>query len=341
MSPTHRIAVVITVPLLTTLLAGCPPRGGSGGQGTGLAGRVAYQRESAGTLLDIYLLDASGANESALVATAENDEWPSCGVVPDGMPNANNDEQRVPGIAFVSKQAGVTDIFTIPLTGGVNPVNRTNDPQDAADDAYEDNTPDVSTDNRIAFASNRDGDFDIWVMSSNGAEKRPAWQGTTNANTCVDSEPAWSPDNSKIAYTSDCGGNGFAIWVGSTSTQLNPDGSLPRPSLVARVANRHLTDPYWSPNGAQLVAESCAQSNSEDCDIVIMNADGSNLRNLTSTLNIAEVDPAFSADGQTIIMTSFPAGGTGTQIARMPVAGGAATVMSPSGTHGRGPEHVP
>jgi hypothetical protein len=65
------------------------------------------------------------------------------------------------------------------------------------------------------------------------------------------------------------------------------------------------------------------------------------LRNLTNTPNIGEVDPVFSADGQSIIMGYFPAGGTGIQIARMPAAGGAATVISPQGSHGRGPVHVP
>ncbi len=333
MHHSRHISLFIALPLLASLLTGCPPnRGGGSGaapRGPALAGRILYQHESAGTGLDIFLLDAGGASESALVATPEHDEWPTLGPVPtDGSPHM---------IAFASKQNGISDIFTFPLAGGtgVMPQNRTNDPTISTDDAFEDTTPDWSSDNRIAFATKRDGDFDIWMMSGNGANKRPVWQGAQFDNNCVDTEPTWSPDNSKIAYTSNCGGNGFAIWVGSTDPQN------PSTNNIAAIGNRDVVDPSWSPDGTQLVAESCSQSNREDCEIVIMNADGSSLRNLTNTPNIGEVDPVFSADGQTIIMGYFPAGGTGIQIARMPAAGGAATVISPQGSHGRGPVHVP
>jgi hypothetical protein len=79
MNHSRRIALFIALPLLSSLLTGCPPNGRGGGgatpQGPALTGRILYQHESAGTGLDIFLLDASGANETALVATPEHDEW--------------------------------------------------------------------------------------------------------------------------------------------------------------------------------------------------------------------------------------------------------------------------
>ena len=73
----------------------------------------------------------------------------------------------------------------------------------------------------IAFASNRDGNFEIYVMNPDGS-------GQTNItnNPASDNYPAWSPDGSKIAFSSDRDGNA-EIYV------MNADGSG-----VRRVADR-------------------------------------------------------------------------------------------------------
>ena len=60
---------------------------------------------------------------------------------------------------------------------------------------------------KIAFASERTGNPDIWVMDSDGGNLR---QLTTH--TALDAAPAWSPDGKKIAFDSERTGN-WDIWV--------------------------------------------------------------------------------------------------------------------------------
>lgn len=65
----------------------------------------------------------------------------------------------------------------------------TNDPANDADPAW---SPDGS---RIAFASQRTGNWDIFVVSAQGG---PAQQLTTNPSD--DQAPAWSPDGTQIVF---------------------------------------------------------------------------------------------------------------------------------------------
>lgn len=73
--------------------------------------------------------------------------------------------------------------------------------------------PNFSPDGKkIAFVSNRTGDYEIWLMDNDGANQK---QLTDSKG--LDSNPSWSPDGSKIIFVSNRNGN-LQIW------KMGPDG---------------------------------------------------------------------------------------------------------------------
>ena len=118
---------------------------------------------------------------------------------------------------------------------------------------------------RIAFDSNRDGDFEIYVMNADGS-------GVTRLtdNDADDWSPAWSPDGRRIAFDSDRDGD-FEIYV------MNADGSG-----VTRLTDNDADDwsPAWSPDGRRIAFDS---NRDGDFEIYVMNADGSGISNTGSS----------------------------------------------------------
>ena len=140
----------------------------------------------------------------------------------------------------------------------------------------------------IAFASNRDGNFEIYVMGSDGSNPRRL---TNHDNHDARAEsPSWSPDGQHIAFVSNRDGN-FEIYV------MGSDGSNPR-RLTSNSARAE--SPSWSPDGQHIAFESYRDGNFE---IYVMDSDGSNPRHLT---NHAAEDraPSWSPDGQHIAFES-------------------------------------
>jgi Tol biopolymer transport system component len=80
----------------------------------------------------------------------------------------------------------------------------TNNPADIAPGAYGD---------QVAFMSNREGNWDIYVVGSDGSGLRRVTRDPANQGL-----PAWSPDGRALAYVSDQGGR-WAVWA------MAPDGS--------------------------------------------------------------------------------------------------------------------
>jgi TolB protein len=69
-----------------------------------------------------------------------------------------------------------------------------------------------------------------------------------------------------------------------------------------RVLNRSLraqVDPAWSPSGSQIAFSGGTEPNTEPHDIYVMNADGSGLRQITSSPTL-DLSPAWSPDGEMI-----------------------------------------
>ena len=91
---------------------------------------------------------------------------------------------------------------------------------------------------RIAFGSDRDGHFQIYIMQADGSDVRRV----TNS-PAADMRPAWSPDGKRLAFTSNRDGN-YEIYV------VNADGSG-----LKRITNNPERDDYacWHPDGKRLV----------------------------------------------------------------------------------------
>ena len=156
----------------------------------------------------------------------------------------------------------------------------------AADDANPAWSPDGA---RIAFQSDRDGTYEIYVMESDGS-------GVTRLTNHSESDvgPAWSPDGARIAFTSTRDGNPDIY-------AMNVDGSG-----VTRLTSHPMDDgsPAWSPDGARIAFTSTRDGNIE---IYAMNADGSGVTRLTNDA-AWDLHPAWSPDGARIAFTSYRGG---------------------------------
>ena len=144
------------------------------------------------------------------------------------------------------------------------------------------------TTGKIAFASYRDGDLEIYVMNADGSNQAnitndPGWNW----------DPCFSPDGTKIAFTSNRDG-GWKIYV------MNADGS--NQTRLTKAGN---WDPCFSSDGTKIAFISSRDGNGE---IYVMNADGSNQTRVTNN-QAGDLDPCFSPDGTKIAFESDLDGG--------------------------------
>ena len=141
---------------------------------------------------------------------------------------------------------------------------------------------------RIAFQSDRDGPVEIYATSPGGTPKR-----ITLSNGS--SDPAYSPDGSKIAFVSG-GGLGYDIFV------MNSDGTGRK-----QLTNTGSADlqPAWSPDGRKIafVSNTFSLNGQTDYEIWVMNADGTNPTPITNN-SYSETQPAWSPDGSKIAFES-------------------------------------
>jgi hypothetical protein len=135
---------------------------------------------------------------------------------------------------------------------------------------------------RIAFSSNREGSYDLYLMDADGGNLRRL---TTDPGT--EGEPAWTPDGTRLVYSSTRRGGQPQLYL------LRPDGRPPQ-ALTAEPGASH--SPTISVDGRSLAFVSTRDGNQE---IYLMPVDGGPARRVTRS-GQRESQPRFLPNGDLI-----------------------------------------
>jgi Tol biopolymer transport system component len=179
----------------------------------------------------------------------------------------------------------------------------------------------------LAFVSTRDGDYAIYVMGADGDGQRRLTEhdasATSPARLFFQIEPAWSPDATRIAFTSRRAGD-FDVYV------MDADGTGTRRLTATKENDGH---PTWSPDGDEIAF-------ARDSDIWVMNADGSNARRVSDPM-AEESQPSWAPDGSWLAYIRREPGTASREIWLMHPDGSQRHVLLPQTGSSTGPTWSP
>ena len=185
-----------------------------------------------------YVSDRDGDNELYLMVFPDVPGEPvveyqlTYNEAEDSVPEWSPDGEK---IAYASTRDGNWDIYVMDVedaldtTKGIVLQHLTNHESDDLSPVW---SPDGS---QIAFASKRDGDWDIYVMDADGTHLS---QLTNSPDT--ETKPSWSPNGTRIAFDSGAGYNRDIFIMDSDGSNLE---------FVVRADGGW---PAWSPDGTRI-----------------------------------------------------------------------------------------
>ena len=195
-------------------------------------------------------------------------------------------------LLLTSNRGGSFGIYQVRASGSMSLLPLL---QDSASNIQAALSPDRT---RVAFSSNRNGNFDLYLMDADGQNLRRLTTDPTN-----DGEPVWTPDATQIAYTSARGA--------ATQIALIPVAGGPSRQLTSTSGGNH--SPSISPDGRNIAFISARDGNQE---VYAMSLDGSGQRRLTKT-PLRESSPRFFRNGDLAYVVERGGRSKGSRVVRL------------------------
>jgi Tol biopolymer transport system component len=184
------------------------------------------------------------------------------------------------------------------------------------DNGKYDAEPVVSSDGRqVVFGSQRDGNFDVYLMNADGSNVR-----RLTDRRGYNGGPWFSPDGKKIAWRAwypeteaekaqwrDCMTKNYILAVPLDLWVMDADGSNKRMILHNGATN---FAPSWHPDGNRIIFASNMDDWHADIrlyghnfELYLINVDGTGLERITHN-NVFDSFPMFSPDGRKLVWAS-------------------------------------
>jgi serine/threonine-protein kinase len=158
----------------------------------------------------------------------------------------------------------------------------------------------------IAFQSDRDGDFEIYVVNRLGGQLRKLTD-----NDVLDRIPSWSPDGEWIIYSTDIRNDGnFDIY------KMRADGSEKTEVFSNGQRNSH---PRYSPDGRYIAFTSGQSRAASTWEILLLDTQTGQVAQVTDN-STRDASPVFNPDGTHMLYISYGEGYAA--ISRMDLDGG-------------------
>lgn len=188
-------------------------------------------------------------------------------------------------MVFASTRHHLESDLYMKTIGGVAITQLTSDPASDIQPVF---SPDGQ---RVAFASNRSGSWDIWVVSVSGGPPAQVTRGMAD-----EIHPSWSPDGSEVVYCSlPAEGGQWELWI--TSAMEGGTSKFIGYGLF----------PDWSPSGETIVFQRARERGSRWFSIwtlTMVNGEPKYPTEIAASSTEAMILPAWNHDGTRIAFAS-------------------------------------